>query len=114
VIGALRSALGELARDGWVVGIAAAAALAYGAVTFVEAFAGFLLNLVDGQEVLPPELVGPGLEDVYDPPYSFELFGHYVLYEPLLRATLLLLVVVAVAAVALHATRTPAEAEPEG
>ena len=97
----IAGALWTLARDGWVVGIAAAAALAYAVVSFVENFVGFVLNLFAGQQVLGGPLIG----GVFDPPYSFVLGGHYVFYEPLLRSAILLPLVVVAAALALHATR---------
>jgi hypothetical protein len=100
----IRAALRSLTRDGWAIGIAAAAALAYAIVTFVENLVGFALALIDGYPVIPAT-ADDAFAGFYDPPYTFVLAGHYVPYEGLARATLMLALVVIVAAIALYATR---------
>jgi hypothetical protein len=85
------TALRTLARDGWVVGIAAAAALAYAVVSLVETVVSLALSIIDGERAV----YGFVPREVYDPPYTVVLNGHYVLLG----------VVVIASALALHATR---------
>ena len=101
------AALRTLRRDGWVIGIAVAAALAYAVVSFVESLVDFLLALIEGTPVYDPgqSEVGEELLHFFHPPYTFEFRGHYVPYGDLVQAALLLLLVVPADALALHATR---------
>jgi hypothetical protein len=98
-----------LARDGWVLGIACAAALAYAVVSLVEESVTFVLSVVDGYPVFADETIPNELD--LEPPHTVVINGHYVSYEGLVRALVLLAVVVIVSALALHATR--AEDKPE-
>ena len=97
-------ALRGLARDGWVIGIACAAALAYVVVRFVESAIAVVLSVVDGFE--PPE-DEPLFAALYSAPYTATVNGHVVSFEGLLRHSILLAVVVPIVAAALHATRPP-------
>jgi hypothetical protein len=105
----IRASLATVLRDGWVIGIACAAAIAYVVVTFVENLVSFALSLIDGVPRPTEELRGGVPEDFYRPAYSFVFRDHYVPYEGLLRATILLVVVVFAAAIALHLTREAEE-----
>jgi hypothetical protein len=97
-------AVGNLARDGWVIGIACATALAHAVVSLIEAIIGFVMAIIDGEPV-----AGLGFGFVYDPPYTFVLNDHYVPYGDVVRGVVLLAVVVIASALALHATRTDEE-----
>ena len=114
------AALRTLARDGWVIGIAAAAALAYATVKLLEAAIAVVLSIVDGFP-WPEETTSGTIDDLldqvnqqFDVPWAVELNGHFVYLEPLVRAAILFLIVVPLAAAALHATRSKNEAgEPQ-
>lgn len=102
---ALRSTL----RDGWVIGIACAAALAYTTLKLIDEALAVLLSIVDG---VPAELYQGVEEGELFAPIDFFNYvavvnGHMVFFEPLIRAALLFAIAVPVAAVALHATRSP-------
>ena len=101
------AALGSLARESWVLGIACAAALAYSAVRFVESVTGLVLSIVDGYPAPEPT---PGLRDeLFSIPYTTEINGHLVSFEPLLQYSILLLVVILSVALVLRATGSPDE-----
>jgi hypothetical protein len=104
-------ALRSLAGDSWVLGIAAAAALAYAVVRLAEALIDFVLQLGDGVPVIVEE---PLPEGFYDPPYTFVAFGRYVYYGDLLSSAVLFFVIVAAVAAVVHVTgpRDEADATP--
>ena len=112
------AALRTLARDGWVIGIAAAAALAYATVKFLEAAIAVVLSIIDGVP-WPEETTSGTIDDLldeqfnqqFDVPWAVELNGHFVYLEPLVRAAILFLIVVPLAAAALHATRSKNDAD---
>ena len=112
----MRAALRTLARDGWVVGIAAAAALAYATVQFLEALISVGLSIIDGYPW--PQEGTEGVENLFssqiDLPWSAAINGHLVYFEPLVNSTILFLLVAPLAAAALHATRSQDEAAAEG
>lgn len=97
-------ALRSLARDGWVIGIACAAALAYTAVSFVEGVIEVVLAVIDGYDVPEDE---PGVANLFSGSYTATVNGHLVYYGGLLHRALLLVFVVPIAAALLHATRPP-------
>jgi hypothetical protein len=106
------NALRTLARDGWVVGIAAAAALAYATINVLDELLALAFAVVDGTPAAGldgggDDLGGFGLRDFYA--YDVVINGHLILLEPLLRAVALFAVVLVASAVALHATRSPEE-----
>jgi len=104
----MRASLRTLVRDGWVIGIVAAAALAYTTVQFLEALIAVLLSIIDGYP-WPEEStdnLGNLFSDQINLPWSAAVNGHLVYFEPLVRSTILFLIVVPLAAVALHATRS--------
>lgn len=107
------TALRTLLRDGWVIGIACAAALAYTFLQAVDDLLTVLLAIVDGPPASAYEDVGP-TEGFFDVPYSTAINGHLIYFEPLLRHALLLALTVVGSALALHATRIPEEDGAEG
>ena len=87
-----------------MIGIAAAAALAYATVNVLEAAIYVVLQIVDGfpyPEDEPPDGFG-----VFSYPWATEINGHLVSFEALVRSAILFLLVVPLAALALHATRS--------
>jgi hypothetical protein len=84
----VREPLRRLARDDWVVGIAAAVAIGYGVVSLVRSAAKLVLDLVAGEE--------------HEGPYT--VAGVY--YEALVTSAATLLAVVGLAAVALRHARS--------
>jgi hypothetical protein len=106
VIAALRT----LVHDGWVLGIAAAGALAYATVTLIENAIGVVMSIVDGY---PAPKDSGTIEDELDAfsasfyPWSLEINGNLVMFEPLVRSLALFAIVLPLAAAVLHVTRTP-------
>ena len=95
------TALRSLARDGWVLGIAAAAALAYATIRLTEATIGFALQFVEGIPVYEDET---GIR-FPDPPFTFVFDGRYVFYGDVVQAAALFVVALVVVAAVVHATR---------
>jgi hypothetical protein len=90
--------------EGWIVGIAVAASLAYVTVRLLEDVVTVLLSVIDGIpagafEGAAGGLLGTGY------PWSAVINGHLVFFEPLVRSTVLFVVVTTLAALALRATR---------
>ena len=111
----MTAALRTLERDGWVIGIAAAVALAYATVQVLEALIAVVLSIIDGvpwPEDEPTGTIDDLLSQQYDVPWAVEVNGHFVYFEPLVRATILLLIVAPLAAAALHATRSKSDSDP--
>ena len=98
------AALRTLAKDGWVIGIAAAAALAYVAVQVLEAAIYVVIQIIDGFPY-PEEEPTLGFGN-FSYPWAAEVNGHLVSFEDLVRSTILFVLVVPLAAFALHATRS--------
>jgi hypothetical protein len=105
------NALRSLLRDGWVVGIACAAGLAYTSLTLINEALAVVFSIIDG---VPAETYEetPLEEGFFDVPYSVVVNGHLVFLEPLLRRGILFVVTLLVAAAAVQATRPPEDAEP--
>jgi hypothetical protein len=91
------AALRDLARNGWVLGIAAAIAIGYGVVTFLLAVADLVLEAFKGGDATGP--------------FAFEVRGVPIVYERVAQTGVTLTVVVAAAALALQwaARRSPGE-----
>ena len=101
------SAFRTLLRDGWVIGISCAAALAYSTINVLDEMLAIVFSIVDG---VPIEAYEGGDEPIAPRDflsYDVVVNGHIILLEPLLRAVALFAVAVAVSAFALHATRSP-------
>jgi hypothetical protein len=94
--------LGSLLRDGWVIGIACAAALAYTTVRLVDEALAVLFAIGDGP---PAAAYEGGPEELFEIPYSVTINGHLVYLEPLLRSAVLFVLTVVASAAALYATR---------
>jgi hypothetical protein len=104
----IREALGSL-RDGWVVGIACAAALAYAVVNVIESAITVGLDILDG---VPIEAYGDDLDRRFlQPSSTFVLNGNLVYYRGLLVHGALLFVVVLASAAALYTTRPAGDDE---
>jgi hypothetical protein len=92
-IGAMVGALRDLARNGWVLGIAAAIAIGYGVVAFLLAVADLVLEAFKGGDASGP--------------FAFEVRGVPIAYERVAQTAVTLAVVVGAAALALQwAART--------
>jgi hypothetical protein len=92
----MRAAFARLARDGWVLGIAAAIAIGYGVVSFVTAIADAVVAAAEKQTVA-------GL-------FGFEVAGVGVGLREVVSSGVTLAAVVLIAAVALRgAERPPAD-----
>ena len=99
-------ALGSLIRDGWVIGIACGAGLAYTTIRLLDETLAVVFAIADGIPAAAYEETGP-LDIFSDVAYSATINGHLIFLEPLLRAASLFVVAVGVSAVALYTTRSP-------
>ena len=100
--------LRSLLRDGWVIGIACAAALAYTTIDVLDEMLTIFFSIVDG---VPAELYeGTAEGEAFAPreffSYDVVVNGHIILLEPLLRAVALFTTTVVGSALALYATRS--------
>ena len=107
------NAFRTLLRDGWVVGIACAAALAYTTINVLDQVLGVVFSIVDGLPVAlyaeDDDLGGFSPRDFYS--YDVVINGHIVLLEPLLRSLALFAFAVVTSEFALHAKRSSADDE---
>ena len=101
------NAFRTLLRDGWVIGIACAAALAYTTINVLEQLLALGFSIVDGTPAALYERADVPFAPRDFLSYDVVINGHIVVLEPLLRSLALFVVTVAVSALALHATRSP-------
>jgi hypothetical protein len=109
----VRAALRELVRDAWVVPIAAAAALAYATVVFVQNLVHVVTDLavqstyaaqVNDDSIL-------GLDNLFREPMMLRVGSRVLFMQPLLESALVLLFVVVASALALRWTSRDAPVE---
>lgn len=101
----MRNALRELLTDAWVLPIAAAAAIAYSAVVFLQNLVAVVLDLIvrsqTANTISQSESFGTRL---FDEPMMVRIGDRVIFLQPLFESLVILLAVVTVAAMALRWT----------
>ena len=101
----MKAALRDLLGDAWVLPIAAAAAIAYSAVVFLQNLISVLLDLIVRSQtataISQSESFGARL---FDEPMMIRFGGRIIFLQPLLESLILLTAVLATAALALRWT----------
>ena len=101
----MKAALRELLGDAWVLPIAAAAAIAYSAVVFLQNLVGVLFDLIVRSQtaaaISQSQLIGGRL---FDEPMMVRIGDRVIFLQPLLESLIVLIAVLATAALALRWT----------
>jgi len=101
----MKAAFRDLLGDAWVLPIAAAAAIAYSAVVFLQNLIGVLLDLIVRSQtataISHSESIGA---QFFDEPMMVRIGERVIFLQPLLESLFLLIAVLATAALALRWT----------
>ena len=100
----MRQALRELSRDAWVIPIAAAAAIAYAVVRFVQDIVAVLVDLATpsplARQATSDSILG--FDNLFDQPFIVRVGDRLILLQPLLNSLVVLISIVVIAGVALR------------
>ena len=109
----MRVALRELLRDAWILPIAAAAAIAYAAVTFLRELVDVIVDLIvrSNNAAAYASQSSLGFRNLFQEPMLIKIGDRIIYLQPLLESLLVLLLVVAGSALALRRTTRDAPVE---